>query len=106
MLRSILSRADGVVSKMSRSLLILLESTNHPVCAAKERDLLLMAQPPLLEKEGNGPVSQPTHSPPPASQPIKLSRKLRGLPFTVVHFAKIDEKAAHSGRNLSDFGWA
>src|SRR5215472_13150387 len=26
--------------------------TNHPVCAAKERDLLLMAQPPLLENGG------------------------------------------------------
>src|SRR5262249_5918565 len=25
---------------------------NHPVCAAKERDLLLMAQPPLLENGG------------------------------------------------------
>ena len=27
---------------------ILFEFTNHPVCAAKERDFLLMAQPPLL----------------------------------------------------------
>src|SRR5215831_10163911 len=61
MSRSILGGADGVVSKRSRStlidireaLLILLEFTNHPVCAAKERELLLMAQPPLLEKEGN-----------------------------------------------------
>src|SRR5215471_18717209 len=26
---------------------------NHPVCAAEERDLLIEAQPPLLEKEGN-----------------------------------------------------
>ena len=25
---------------------------NHPVCANKERDLLLMAQPPLLENGG------------------------------------------------------
>src|SRR5215471_6489951 len=57
-----LSGADGVVSKRSRSLLInirvahlifLLEFTNHPVCAAEERDLLIEAQPPLLEKEGN-----------------------------------------------------
>src|SRR5215475_5132133 len=40
--------------------LFLLEITNHPVCAAKERDLLLMAQPPLLGKEGNGSVSQPS----------------------------------------------
>src|SRR5215469_2107345 len=28
--------------------------TNHPVCAAEERDLFIEAQPPLLEKEGNG----------------------------------------------------
>jgi len=50
-----------VVSKRSRSLLInireahliLLEFTNHPVCADKERDLFIEAQPPLLEKEGN-----------------------------------------------------
>src|SRR5215475_14800061 len=54
-----LSGADRVVSKRSRSLLIcprsapyLFEFTNHPVCAAKERDLLLMAQPPLLENGG------------------------------------------------------
>jgi len=48
--------ADGVVSKRSRSLHIdirvahhiLFEITNHPVCAAKERGLLLMgaATPP------------------------------------------------------------
>jgi hypothetical protein len=53
-----LSGADGVVSKRSRSLLmnirvahlILLEFTNHPVCAAKERDLFIEAQRPLLGK--------------------------------------------------------
>src|SRR6516165_11076377 len=33
--------------------LILFEFDNHPVCAAKERDLLLRAQTPLLGKEGN-----------------------------------------------------
>jgi len=32
----------------------LFEITNHPVCAAKEWIFLLMAQPPLLSKEGNG----------------------------------------------------
>jgi cytochrome c553 len=42
---------------MSRSILdegciILFEFTNHPVCAAKERDHFLMAQPPLLENGG------------------------------------------------------
>ena len=50
-----LTGADGVVRKRSRSLLInirvahliLLEFTNHPVCAAKERDLFIEAQPPL-----------------------------------------------------------
>ena len=51
-----LSGADGVVSKGSRSLLIdirvahliLLEFKNHPVCAAKERDLFIngAATPP------------------------------------------------------------
>jgi len=32
--------------------LILLEFTNHPVCAAKEQDLFIEAQPPLLENGG------------------------------------------------------
>src|SRR5215468_9258806 len=49
MLRSILSGADGVVSRRSRSplidireaLLILFEITNHPVCAAKEWGLFI-----------------------------------------------------------------
>src|SRR5215467_14719299 len=49
------SGADGVVRKRSRSLinirvahLILFEFTNHPVCAAKERDLFIngAATPP------------------------------------------------------------
>jgi hypothetical protein len=34
-------------------LVLLIEFANHPVCAAKERDLLIEAQPPL-EKEGIG----------------------------------------------------
>src|SRR5262245_45447641 len=34
--------------------------TNHPVCAAEEWGLLLMAQPPLLENGGDWPLSQPT----------------------------------------------
>ena len=55
-----LSGAAGVVSKRSRSLLILFEITNHPVCAAKDAlQHLLIAQPPLLSKEGNGAVSHP-----------------------------------------------
>src|SRR5215468_12099051 len=51
------ARSAGVVSKRSRSLLIcprsdpyfLLEITNHPVCAAKERGLFIhgAATPPL-----------------------------------------------------------
>jgi len=36
-----------------------LEFTNHPACAAAERDLFIEAQPPLLEK-GNG--AQPSIS--------------------------------------------
>ena len=43
-----------VVSKGRVASLFLLEITNHPVCAAKEGDLLIEAQPPLLEKEGIG----------------------------------------------------
>src|SRR5215470_5931199 len=35
------------------AILIFFEITNHPVCAAEERDLLIEAQPPLLETEGN-----------------------------------------------------
>jgi hypothetical protein len=53
--------ADGVVSKFKQNKVrfadIYKEATrpftNHPVCAAAERDLLIEAQPPLLEKEGN-----------------------------------------------------
>jgi hypothetical protein len=35
------------------ALLIVVGVTNHPVWAARERARLLMAQPPLLGKEGN-----------------------------------------------------
>jgi hypothetical protein len=45
--------SGGVVMKEPRSAPFLVELTNHPVCAAKERDLPFMAQPPLLGKEGN-----------------------------------------------------
>src|SRR5215510_5543716 len=56
-----LSGADGVVSNfeqnMERYADIYMEATrpftNHPVCAAEERDLFIEAQPPLLETEGN-----------------------------------------------------
>ena len=66
MSRSIIIRAVGVVSKRSRSLLILFEFTNHPVCAAKERDLFIEAQPPLLEKRrGMDPSRAKPRSPPP-----------------------------------------
>src|SRR5262249_11738617 len=57
-----LSGADGAVSKRSRSLLyarlalhISFEINNRPVCASKERGLLIEAQPPRLGKAGNGP---------------------------------------------------
>src|SRR5215475_958069 len=72
--------ADGVVSKRSRSLLrkhprsapYLLEFTNHPVCAAKERALFNngAASHPSLKTEGNGPFSQPTYPLHLASQPV------------------------------------
>ena len=39
---------------MDARVAFLLELTNHPVCAAKERALLIEARPPLLEKEGMG----------------------------------------------------
>src|SRR5215813_3079882 len=53
-----LSGADGVVSNFKQNVVryadIYMEATrpftNHPVCAAEERDLLLEAQPPLLKK--------------------------------------------------------
>src|SRR5262245_36220945 len=45
--------AAGVVSKRSRSHLILFEFTNHPVCAAEERDLFINgAAYPSLETRG------------------------------------------------------
>src|SRR5215475_1892091 len=55
-----LSSADGVVSKFQqnkdRYADLYKEATrpfhNHPVCAAKERDLFIKAQPPLLENGG------------------------------------------------------
>jgi hypothetical protein len=51
MLRSLhLIGADGVVSSEECS------TTDHPVCAASEGGLFLMAQPPLLSKEGNTPL--------------------------------------------------
>jgi len=50
------SRKSAVIDCAYRhyldTLYILFEITNHPVCAAKERDPLLMAQPPLLENGG------------------------------------------------------
>jgi len=53
--------ADGVVVKRSRSLLIdirvahliLLEFTNHPVCAAEEGTFLLKRSHPSFKTEGN-----------------------------------------------------
>src|SRR5215510_5501396 len=55
-----LSGADGVVSNFKQNMVryadIYMEATrpftNHPVCAAEERDLLIEAQPPLLENGG------------------------------------------------------
>src|SRR5262245_59950693 len=47
--------------------------TNHPVCAAEERDLLIEAQPPLLENGGEWTrlVTEPTLVLRPASQPVR-----------------------------------
>jgi len=55
-----LSGADGVVCKFQQNKVrcanIYKEATrpftNHPVCAAEERDLFIEAQPPLLENGG------------------------------------------------------
>src|SRR5215470_2650484 len=54
------SRVASLYARVA--ILILFEITNHPVCAARERDLFLngAATPPF--KEGNGTVSQPPHS--------------------------------------------
>ena len=66
-----LSGADGVVSKFEQNKVryadIYTEATrlftNHPVCANKERDLLLMAQPPLLENGGEwSPLATKPHT--------------------------------------------
>ena len=48
-----LEREGGAVIRESRSAPCFVEFTNRPVCAAKERGRLLMAQPPRLEKAGN-----------------------------------------------------
>src|SRR5215475_3212116 len=71
------ARSAGVVRKRSRSLLIcprsdpyfLLENTNHPVCAAKERGLFIRgaATPPL--KGGEWSRNQPFPLCP-GSQPV------------------------------------
>src|SRR5215467_4354226 len=60
-----LSGADGVVRKFQQNEVRYADIdkeaarsfTNHPVCAAEERDLFIEAQPPLLEKERNGLAS-------------------------------------------------
>jgi len=59
-----LSGADGVVSKFEQNTEATRLFTNHPVCANKERDLLLMAQPPLLENgEEWSPLATKPHPP-------------------------------------------
>ena len=45
-------RSHSLLIDAREALLILFEITNHTLCAAKERGLLLMAQPPLLENGG------------------------------------------------------
>ena len=45
--------ANGVVKIESRSAPYFVEVTNHPVCAARNGAISLVAQPPLLGKEGN-----------------------------------------------------
>src|SRR5215475_12101889 len=66
------ARSAGVVSKRSRSLLIcprsdpyfLLEITNHPVCAAKERGLFIRGAATPLWKGGEWSRNQPFPSAP------------------------------------------
>src|SRR5215469_13078593 len=59
-----LERSGGVVTKEPRSApCLLMEVTNRPVCAAKERGHFLKAQPPRLGKAGNG-AAIPFSSPP------------------------------------------
>ena len=73
-----LSGADGVVNKRSRSFLIdnreahlvfLFEFINHLICAAKEGDLLIEAQPLFLENGGEWACSN--------HFPLRRSRLLR-----------------------------
>jgi hypothetical protein len=42
--------ANGVVRSNREAHVIFVEGPNHPVCAVKERDILFVAQPPLLGK--------------------------------------------------------
>ena len=66
------------------AILILFEITNHPVCAAKERDLLIEAQPPLLEKEGNGAATTGPE-PYPNSAPSQNLDKRSGTVYLYRH---------------------
>ena len=52
--RSLRSGADGVVIMVNVDV-VTLSGTDHPVCAfiRRLRSIFLMAQPPLLRKEGN-----------------------------------------------------
>src|SRR5215468_748171 len=80
------ARSAGVVSKRSRSLiidireahLILLEITNHPVCAAKERGLFIRsaATPPL---KGGEWIRLATHHSPAPDRNLWDSSDLRSI---------------------------
>src|SRR5215831_6129142 len=52
--RSLAAQTGWLVKGRAASL-FLFETTNHPACAVRDASRhLLIAQPPLLEKEGNG----------------------------------------------------
>src|SRR5262245_26899571 len=80
-----LAAQTGWLVKCRVAHLILLESTNHPVCAAKERDLLLRRSHPSLRKRRgmepsrNQPIPLRRNLSDSSVSGYKLSRKLRGL---------------------------
>ena len=63
----------------------MLEFTNHPVCAAKERDLFIEAQPPLLENGGEWIRLATNPSPPPRVATCRTVLKFDrvSLPLTI-----------------------
>ena len=94
-----LEREVGVVIK-EREALLFVDVTNRPVCAAKERDHQLMAQPPRLGKAGNvrkfdfmckAPIRF-------SSQSASLPKRCSGIRQELFEHRVEDQVAAAGGR--------